>query len=224
MEAKKQGTGEEDLSMEEILQSIRRIIADDSEEGKAAAAVNGSAQGGSADASPILELTDMIEDDGSITNLKEPPKEAEKNVDVLSNIDAALAKDVPPEPVAEKKPDPTAPAQPAAPAKAAEAPVPQKPVAAVPVPEKAPENMEVDALLSKTAQEAALSSLSKLDIPEEKPVYKPTTPSPEFRSGTTVEDMVEDMIRPMLKEWLDANLPTIVERIVEREVTRLSRR
>ncbi len=44
MEAKKQGTGEEDLSMEEILQSIRRIIADDGEEGKAQAApaANGS--------------------------------------------------------------------------------------------------------------------------------------------------------------------------------------
>lgn len=39
----------------------------------------------------------------------------------------------------------------------------------------------------------------------------------------TLEGMVREMLRPMLKEWLDENLPSIVEKMVEREIERLSR-
>ncbi len=39
----------------------------------------------------------------------------------------------------------------------------------------------------------------------------------------TLEKMVREMLRPMLKEWLNENLPSIVERTVRREVERLSR-
>lgn len=41
--------------------------------------------------------------------------------------------------------------------------------------------------------------------------------------GVTIEDMLRDMLRPMLKEWLDENLPTVVERMVEKEISRISR-
>jgi cell pole-organizing protein PopZ len=41
--------------------------------------------------------------------------------------------------------------------------------------------------------------------------------------GLTVEDMMRDMLRPLLKEWLDENLPAVVERMVEREIARISR-
>ena len=39
----------------------------------------------------------------------------------------------------------------------------------------------------------------------------------------TIEALVRDMLRPMLKEWLDENLPTVVERMVEKEIARISR-
>lgn len=39
----------------------------------------------------------------------------------------------------------------------------------------------------------------------------------------TIEKMIREMLRPMLKEWLDENLPTMVERMVEREIERISR-
>lgn len=42
-------------------------------------------------------------------------------------------------------------------------------------------------------------------------------------TGATIESLMRDMLRPMLKEWLDENLPSVVERMVEREITRISR-
>lgn len=42
-------------------------------------------------------------------------------------------------------------------------------------------------------------------------------------SNLTIEEMIRDMLRPMLKEWLDENLPSIVERMVEDEIARVSR-
>jgi cell pole-organizing protein PopZ len=41
--------------------------------------------------------------------------------------------------------------------------------------------------------------------------------------GATIESMMRDMLRPMLKEWLDENLPSVVERMVEKEISRVSR-
>ena len=41
--------------------------------------------------------------------------------------------------------------------------------------------------------------------------------------GLTIEAMMRDMLRPMLKEWLDENLPAVVERMVEKEIARVSR-
>jgi cell pole-organizing protein PopZ len=43
-------------------------------------------------------------------------------------------------------------------------------------------------------------------------------------SGRTVEQFIEDITRPMLKEWLDENLPAIVERLVQKEIQKISRR
>jgi len=41
--------------------------------------------------------------------------------------------------------------------------------------------------------------------------------------GLTIEAMMRDMLRPMLKEWLDENLPSVVERMVEKEIARVAR-
>lgn len=42
-------------------------------------------------------------------------------------------------------------------------------------------------------------------------------------TGVTVEQMLREMLKPMLKEWLDENLPSMVERIVEQEIARAAR-
>jgi hypothetical protein len=43
------------------------------------------------------------------------------------------------------------------------------------------------------------------------------------QNARTLDDLVRDMLRPMLKGWLDDNLPTIVERMVRAEIERVSR-
>jgi len=43
------------------------------------------------------------------------------------------------------------------------------------------------------------------------------------KNARTMEDLVSEMLRPMLKAWLDDNLPTIVERLVRAEIERVSR-
>jgi cell pole-organizing protein PopZ len=42
-------------------------------------------------------------------------------------------------------------------------------------------------------------------------------------NARTLEDLVREMLRPMLKSWLDDNLPGMVERIVRSEIERVSR-
>src|SRR5882757_2682903 len=42
-------------------------------------------------------------------------------------------------------------------------------------------------------------------------------------NARTLEDLVKEMLRPMLKSWLDDNLPGLVERIVKAEIKRVSR-
>ena len=40
-------------------------------------------------------------------------------------------------------------------------------------------------------------------------------------SSSTIEGLMSEMLRPMLKEWLDENLPETVERLVREEIQRI---
>jgi uncharacterized protein len=76
-------------------------------------------------------------------------------------------------------------------------------------------------LMSATTASVAGGAFAKLSqalqrTPEEESVAE--------RSGRTVEQFIEDIARPMLKEWLDQNLPAIVERLVQKEIQKISRR
>jgi uncharacterized protein len=42
-------------------------------------------------------------------------------------------------------------------------------------------------------------------------------------NARTLEDLVREMLRPMLKTWLDDNLPSLVERLVRAEIERVAR-
>jgi cell pole-organizing protein PopZ len=43
------------------------------------------------------------------------------------------------------------------------------------------------------------------------------------QNARTLEDLVKEMLRPLLKSWLDDNLPGLVDRIVRAEIERVSR-
>ena len=189
---------DEDLSMEEILQSIRKIIAEEGEppEGKPAMQPPKAAVTSGSD---ILELTDMV-------------LEPDDAGDVLASIDSMFAS-APTQP--EEKPEVAKPE-----VREPEVEKPKPEIKEPPRPASIPEDYATDdSLLSATVARETADALKRLpkDI---NPRF--TTPSPQFRSGTTVEDLVVEALRPMLKDWLDKNLPITVERIVEREIRRLN--
>jgi hypothetical protein len=43
------------------------------------------------------------------------------------------------------------------------------------------------------------------------------------KNARTLEDLMQDMMRPMIKDWLDDHLPLIVERLVRAEIERVAR-
>ena len=222
--------GDEDLSMEEILQSIRRIIAeDDKEPKKPEAKANGAKSKGKEDDVPgsdVFELTDLVKDDGSVVNVKTEVAKETAEKDVLSKIDEALVTekkvapadikpDIQPEVKAEVKvePKPAASSQGDIDSIFANAPAAPAPQPAAPA----------GSLLSEEAASASMASYNKLKSVDQYVPPAAVTHAPSFRDGTTMEDLVTEMLRPMMKAWLDTNLPQIVERIVEREIRKLTK-
>jgi cell pole-organizing protein PopZ len=212
--------------MEEILSSIRRIIADEeAEDGTSdddelgAAEAQAEALNEDADAlaqaaedeesEDVLELTKVVRDGGEVVDLK-----AES---------AATA-----EPAAEE-PEPASGPEPEAAAEEVElAPADEGPAAISqdqPKQEKTAVEMKSAAtrgeLLSATAASAASGAFAKLSQAFQR---TPAEESVADDAGRTVEQFVEDMIRPLLKDWLDENLPTIVDRLVEKEIQKIARR
>lgn len=194
--------------MEEILQSIRKIIAEDGDDAAPAAAIPAKTSDvlELTEADDVLELTEMVEEPQASAPQQAAPAGIEPSgVDVLSKIDQAVVAEEIVAPVATPAPVAAPTAQPAAQPEAQ------------PMAEK--NQAYIDSLLSAEAA-SAVSSAFKKAHPVEPPIM--TTPSPQFRSGGSVEDLVMEALRPMLKQWLDTNLPNIVERIVEREIKKLT--
>lgn len=196
------GNPGEDQSMEEILQSIRKIIAEESDEPDNAATFD-IMPADDVD-SDVLELTDVVQDDGAIISV-----EAEES-DVLQQIDDALAEDGQEEQEDEEEPEseqlPAAPvAKPVSP-----------PAAAKPVVKPAPA-INTEGLVSQVSIAAAAEAMRGLRQPGSTGLG-----ALHFLSGDTVEGLVAQLLRPMLKDWLDANLPAIVQQEVQREVLRIA--
>lgn len=186
-----QNAPEQSESMEDILHSIRRIIAH--EEPDADAATH--------EAEDVLELTEVV---------SEPAAPAEE---AAAPAEAAPAPEPEPEPVIAAAPPPAAPTPSAPPPSPKPEPVamPETPA------ETAPAPADNEALLSKTAADASSEALRNLmdSVP------KPQVDSMTFRSGATLEALVVESIKPMLAEWLNKNLPTLVQTIVEKEIRKL---
>jgi cell pole-organizing protein PopZ len=225
-------------SMEEILASIRRIIADD-DTGKAAKPPEAAAPKPAAPPPPpAAAVPSRPAPVPPPPPRPAPPPAAANNQD---EIDAMLADlEAPPKVAA-------APVKPPAPKPA---PPPSdildltEAMAATPPPGPAPSFRTID----------GASDVVFTDPPEQKPpprAAESRSPSPNaaFDQGLisnatvsavdsafnslamtvlgnnarTLEDLVKEMLRPMLKGWLDDNLPSLVERIVRAEIERVSR-
>ena len=214
--------------MEEILASIRRIIADD-DATKAtkppdpvAAAPSRPAPppraSGLPPAPPPPAVANSQDDiDAMLANLDTPA--AAPASDVLDLTEAMAA----PAPAADAGPAPTfrtidaasdviftdrAPDPPAEPAvRIIEEPrrpaAPAAPAASAPVLDRG-----LVSTSTMAAVDSAFNSLAQTVIGQ---------------NARTLEDLVKEMLRPLLKSWLDDNLPGVVDRIVRAEIERVSR-
>ncbi len=221
-----QKTSEEDQSMEEILQSIRRIIAeddsDDSGEGEADKVTGDSNNEDKLDAaetetkedgameekqeeapgSDVLELTEVVED-----GTDEPAE----NSDQEQESQEEPAKEAEIEPAAATKEDDSADVDVLANIDAALGSGEQESAGD----ESAADAQDDTSLLSAETATAAAQVLKAVKTSK-------SDNNLSFRSGTTIEDLVLEAMKPMLKEWLDSNLTSLVERVVEREIKKLS--
>lgn len=186
-------------SMEEILASIRRIIADD--EVKPAEASAPAPTPEPSPAAPQLQLVEEIDDDvldlGAEASLVVSPAMAEPEPPAVA-IQPSLDVDFLEAAETEFKPQPEPPAQMFV------------PPAFVPA-QSAPPSLDMAALISEQAGSAVNNAFGAL-------AHTVLT-----NNARTLEDLVKDMLKPMLKTWLDDNLPTMVERLVRAEIERVAR-
>jgi cell pole-organizing protein PopZ len=206
--------------MEEILASIRRIIADDQE--------GGHAGGGASRAAP-MPAAQADDDVLDLAELSPPPAPSRPTL------------------VAEKapEPEPVRPVAPAMPELRAVEPVRQP----EPEPEEEPAILSFRPSLSDFAVEdepappprpaAARPAPQPMPAPEPEATIEPLVSGDAMASvgnafsmlshtiltqnARTLEDLVKDMLKPMLKVWLDDNLPPLVERLVRAEIERVAR-
>ena len=184
-------------TMEEILSSIKKIIAEDTGKAPASIAVRRSADNKmpSRDHLVSVPISNVVpevrespeaEAQAESPEIRLDPPTPENDDDVLELTEMAV-EDVSIAPVADVAP---------------------APAAAAPVDTSA----EIISPVATAATRSAFESLSALIV------------KPEVHGSDTLEGLVREMIRPMMKEWLDARLPEIVEAMVAKEISRISGR
>ena len=197
-------TAQQEPTMEEILASIRRIISEDSDPGKGSPAMSAQDGGGE-----VLELTNIVHDDGSIGSASQAatePRMARRPAPQPSRREPEpmQLRDPIPEPRVARRPAPMA----------AHAPEPTRHMRSQPE-FKMADNSDREGILSNQASSAVTNAFGMLSRERDVTVGG--------GGGASLEDMVQQMLKPMLAAWLEQNLPEIVERVVQEEVERASR-
>lgn len=229
-------------SMEEILASIRRIIADDDSKAGPAPVEPPPAPKPVAVAAaalpPIPPMPVMPPPPSPMEFLREippaPPKAVqpppeEESVDILELTDAMRAPE--PEPLAgqfttvEAQPDVVFAESPPEPEPVVEPepePEMQEPVIAI-VERPASDHLEEARQTLSEQMEIDRPLLSRQATAAVDTAFASLTHTVLSQNARTLDDLVKEMLRPMLKSWLDDNLPSLVERMVRAEIERVSR-
>jgi uncharacterized protein len=225
-------------SMEEILASIRRIIADD--EAKPSAAEKAAPEPPKAErpAAPAAKAVMNDIPPSKIPAAKAPatPPAAPANNN-QDDIDALLAgldettsaeeiRPAQPEPEVLELTDDMAVAPPISAPSAAPASFrkvePQDDIEFIdPSSRAAPKAPAYDTQGFDAAARQAILSQNTVNSVES--AFNALANTVLSNNARTLEDLVKEMLRPMLKAWLDDNLPALVERIVKAEIERVSR-
>ena len=209
--------------MEEILASIRRIIADDDASKPAKAPETAAPPKPPAAAAPSRPMPPAT----PAKSATSPPPTARPAAPVVANsqdaIDAMLAElDGPPN----AAPQPAA-AQPGAPA-ADVLDLTEAMAEQTSSPGPAPTFRTIDGtsdvvFSTKPEPPPDRALISNETIAAVDSAFNTLAHTVIGQNARTLEDLVREMLRPMLKSWLDDNLPSMVERIVRAEIERVSR-
>src|SRR5436309_13043850 len=205
-------------SMEEILASIRRIIADDDGMKPPARPEPKAPEVRAPEPPPVAKAPPPA-----------PPPAASKQDDIDAMM-AGLMDEAPEPPPSRGEPEPadvlelTEEMQAPAPAfrkiegtqdvvfdEGPEPPPPIRAAADPPRPPPAPPPISEDPIISSATAAAVDSAFNAL------------AHTVLVQNAKTLEDLVKEMLRPMLQHWLDNNLPTLVERLVRQELERVAR-
>ncbi len=207
-----QAAKSQEPSMEEILASIRRIIAeDDSEKSARRLAESADVEFNPDAASSSLGTAPAMGDSYSSPSPESPASNTGAPSGVAKTVRSSTVFDLT-EPMASA-------AAPAAPAiDSSPAPVPPAPIdhaaanEARSVTESGDPHEDGRGGLLSSAPTAAVDS-----------AFNALAQTVLVHNARTLEDLVREMLRPMLKVWLDDNLPGMVERLVRAEIERVSR-
>jgi len=225
---------QQEPSMEEILSSIRRIIADeesdpaDDEGGERDRAetqpdaskhdADEREQVADSDDDDVLELTRVVRESGEVVDLKpgaEPGRPIGEAEPVMGRHDASGEEDSGP---LANQPQPYQ----ALADQADQPPISDIRGTAMEQHENAMQNKNgSDSLVSDQAAGVATGAFAKLSQAVQR---TPPEVAIADESGRSIEQFVEDMVRPMLREWLEQHLPPLVERIVQKEIQKIARR
>jgi uncharacterized protein len=197
-------------SMEEILASIRSIIADDRETPAASA----PPQKPVVVAGPqIVYANDSIPQARTAASTPQPVSAPAPPAPL-----AAPAAVAPPQAVQvqaaappSQADDPPAPETVSGLKTVWEAPAPTAPAPVAQAVETAQEPAEEEPFTSATTEAAVAASFNALSA------------TVAMQSSEVIEGLMREMLRPMLKSWLDDNLPSLVERLVRAEIQRVAR-
>lgn len=209
------GKNDQEPSMEDILSSIRRIIADDDDDEappKTSQPAAATKRGGGPQPAPDFDF----DDDDDVLDLTEVvgtarPQHGSAPADDEPYDGKMDEIELEPEPE-EDEPNEPEPAPPV-----------RQPVQMKPKPGRAALErstmVDEDMLVSRDAAAASTGALARLAK-----AAAGGQPAPLANGDKTVETFLVELLKPMLKEWLDSNLEGVVERVVEQEVKKLARR
>lgn len=79
-----------------------------------------------------------------------------------------------------------------------------------------------ESLSSPQAVTASAGSLSRLAEASKAAFQKKATNLVDQRN-LTLDQLIQDMVRPMIKQWIDAHLPSLVEDMVAKEINRITK-
>jgi cell pole-organizing protein PopZ len=213
-------------SMEEILASIRRIIADDDQSkpppkpAPAAAPPPRPVAAAVAAAPPLPPrplpaapppTMNQSEVDAMMAGLDAPPggEPAPQEPEDVLDLTESMAAQPPPRPAPHFQ---TIDGQPDVIFAEASAPEPAPRIPEEPRRHPAPAAPSTERPLLSQNTTAAVDS-----------AFNTLAQTVLVQNARTLEDLVREMLRPMLKAWLDDNLPSMVERMVRAEIERVSR-